>query len=159
MCPDIINILCVVTSLMPFEHQWQAAGHVEKFNVVVFSDTVNIDVVNVELCMMLLLFELYLCIPLSVTLPGSQSYSGVKKVLTEYLMFLSCVILISVTHIQIHCGVHVCMCVCVCLCVHIILDVNCFDRTMLYMCIQYHIQVNMYHVDCALCVYTISYWG
>ena len=71
---------------------------------MVFSDTVNIDVVNVELCMMVLLFELYLCIPLSVTLPGSQSHSGVKKVVTEYLMFLSHMVLISVMHIQIHCG-------------------------------------------------------
>ena len=71
---------------------------------MVFLDTVNIDVVNVELCMMVLLFELYLCIPLSVTLPGSQSYSGVKKVVTEYLMFLSHMVLFSVMHIQIHCG-------------------------------------------------------
>ena len=45
----------------------------------------------------------------------------------------------------------VCVCVCsaffVCLFVGIILYVNCFGRTMLYMCIEYHIQVNMYHVS------------
>ena len=29
----------------------------------------------------------------------------------------------------------------------IILYVNCFDRTMLYMCIEYHIYINMYHVS------------
>ena len=29
----------------------------------------------------------------------------------------------------------------------IILYVNCFVRSMLYMCIEYHIQVNMYHVS------------
>ena len=29
----------------------------------------------------------------------------------------------------------------------IILYVNCFGRTMLYMCIEYHIYVNMYHVS------------
>ena len=29
----------------------------------------------------------------------------------------------------------------------IILYVNCFGRTMLYMCIEYHTQVNMYHVS------------
>ena len=29
----------------------------------------------------------------------------------------------------------------------IILYVNCFGRTMLYMCIEYHISVNMYHVS------------
>ena len=28
-----------------------------------------------------------------------------------------------------------------------ILYVNCFGRTMLYMCIAYHISVNMYHVS------------
>ena len=39
-------------------------------------------------------------------------------------------------------------CVCVCVCVFcIVLYVNCFDRTMLYMCIEYHIQVNMYNVS------------
>ena len=44
------------------------------------------------------------------------------------------------------------MCVCVCsaflyIYIFIILYVNCFGRTMLYMCIEYHIQVNMYHVS------------
>ena len=29
----------------------------------------------------------------------------------------------------------------------IILYVGCFGRTMLYMCIEYHIKVNMYHVS------------
>ena len=48
----------------------------------------------------------------------------------------------------------VCLCVCVCLLVVrflcflfvYILYVNCFDRTMFYMCIEY-IYVNMYHVS------------
>ena len=46
------------------------------------------------------------------------------------------------------------MCVCVCsaflsfsLFLFIILYVNCFGRTMLYMCIEYHTEVNMYHVS------------
>ena len=53
------------------------------------------------------------------------------------------------------------MCVCVCVCsvcsfflfcfvcmfVFIILYANCFGRNMLYMCIEYHIWVNMYHVS------------
>ena len=30
---------------------------------------------------------------------------------------------------------------------NIILYANCFGRTMLYMCIEYHIWVNMYHVS------------
>ena len=51
-----------------------------------------------------------------------------------------------------------CVCVCVCVCVsvsvcsaffsfRIILYVNCFGRTVLYMCIEYHIWVNMYYVS------------
>ena len=35
--------------------------------------------------------------------------------------------------------VHACVCVCVCVCFRIILYVNCFDRTVLYMRIDYHI--------------------
>ena len=46
----------------------------------------------------------------------------------------------------------VCVCVCVCVCFFVfcfcmILYVICFGRTMLYMCLEYHIQVNMYHVS------------
>ena len=33
-------------------------------------------------------------------------------------------------------------CVCVCVCFRIILYVNCFGRTVLYICIEYHIYVN-----------------
>ena len=49
-----------------------------------------------------------------------------------------------------------CVCVCVCVCVFVVrffvlfcikLYVNCFGRTMLYTCIEYHIWVNMYHVS------------
>ena len=36
---------------------------------------------------------------------------------------------------------------CVCVCSHIILYVNCFGRTVLYVCIEYCIQVNMYNVS------------
>ena len=38
----------------------------KNFNVTVFSDTINM--INVKLCMMILLIELYPFIPLSVTL-------------------------------------------------------------------------------------------
>ena len=34
-----------------------------------------------------------------------------------------------------------------CFCFCIILYVNCFGRTMFYMCTEYHISVNMYHVS------------
>ena len=45
--------------------------------------------------------------------------------------------------------VRVCVCVCVCVCVraYIMPYVNCFGRTVFYMCIEYHIKVNMYHVS------------
>ena len=38
-------------------------------------------------------------------------------------------------------------CVRACAFFNIILHVNCLGRTVLYMCIEYHIQVNMYHVS------------
>ena len=44
--------------------------HGENFNIGIFSDT--IDVINVKLCMMVLLIELYLFIPLSMTLATFQ---------------------------------------------------------------------------------------
>ena len=55
-----------------------------------------------------------------------------------------------------------CVCVCVCVCtrgrararvyvrlfvVHIIIYVNCFGRTVLYVCIEYRISVNICHVS------------
>ena len=46
-----------------------------------------------------------------------------------------------------HCHRHLnslrCVCVCVCVCFHIMLYVNCFGRTVLDMCMEYHIWVNM----------------
>ena len=42
----------------------QVSGVVENINIGIYSDTIN--VVNVRLCMMALLIELYLFIPLSV---------------------------------------------------------------------------------------------
>ena len=39
------------------------------------------------------------------------------------------------------------MCVCVCVCFRIIPYINSFGRTALYVCIEYCIQVNMYHVS------------
>ena len=44
----------------------QISGLVENLNIGIFSDTVN--VINVNLCMMVLHFELYLFVTLSVTL-------------------------------------------------------------------------------------------
>ena len=43
--------------------------------------------------------------------------------------------------------VYVCVCMCVCVCFHIIPYVNCFGRTVLYVCIEDCIWANMYHVS------------
>ena len=60
-----------------------ASGDVENFNVGIYSDTIK--VINVNLCMMVLLIELYLFIPLSVTLTIFQGHSNVK-VLTDFVV-------------------------------------------------------------------------
>ena len=44
----------------------QVSGFVENFNIRIFLDTINMT--NVKLCMIVLLTELYLLIPLLVTL-------------------------------------------------------------------------------------------
>ena len=49
----------------------------KNFNVVIFSDTINL--INVKLCMIVALLELYPCIPLSVTLIVFQGHSSVKQ--------------------------------------------------------------------------------
>ena len=54
----------------------QMSEIVENFNIRIYSDTIN--VVNVELCMMVLLIELYLFIPLSVALAILQGHSNVE---------------------------------------------------------------------------------
>ena len=46
-------------------------------NIAIFSDTIN--VINIKLCMMVLLFKLYPYIPLSVTLIVFQSHSSIKQ--------------------------------------------------------------------------------
>ena len=61
------------------------------------------------------------------------------------------------------CGVYVCVCVCacvracvracVCVCVCVFPHKR-FDRTALYVSIEYCIQVNTYHDKCALYIYT-----
>ena len=49
----------------------------KNFNVVIFWDSINI--LNVNFCMMVVLFELYLSMPLSVTLIVFQGHSSVKQ--------------------------------------------------------------------------------
>ena len=54
----------------------QVSGLAQNFDMGIYSHTVN--VINVKLCMMVLLLELYLFIPLSVTLTIFQGHSNVK---------------------------------------------------------------------------------
>ena len=65
----------------------QATGLVENFFIGIFSYI--IDAINVKLCMMVLLVELYLFIPLSVTFTIFQEHSIVKRILTENFVFIS----------------------------------------------------------------------
>ena len=55
------------------------------FNIAVFSDTVN--VMNIKLCMMVLLTELCLFIPLSMTLTVFQGHSCVKQFQLNFFFF------------------------------------------------------------------------
>ena len=63
------------------------SGYVENFSFAIFS-----DIMNVKLCVMVLLFELYLFSTLSVTLTIFQGHSNVKqfykKKLCSYLIKL-----------------------------------------------------------------------
>ena len=54
----------------------QVSGYVENFNIGTCSDTIN--VLNVTLYVVVLLIELYLFIPLSVTLTIFQGHSSVE---------------------------------------------------------------------------------
>ena len=66
----------------------QLSGFVRNFNIGIYSDTVN--VINVKLCMMILLIELYLFTPFSMTLTIFQHHSSVEHVpLTENVVFSS----------------------------------------------------------------------
>ena len=61
----------------------QLSGLVRNFNTGIYSDTRS--VINVKLCMILLLIELYLFIPLSVTLTLFQGHSSVKQIELKFL--------------------------------------------------------------------------
>ena len=49
----------------------------KNFNVAIFSDSINM--INVKLCIMVVLVELYPLIPLSVSLIVLQGHSNVKQ--------------------------------------------------------------------------------
>ena len=55
----------------------QVSGLVENVSIEIYSDTTN--VINVKLCLMVLLIELYLFIPLSVALTIFERLSNVKQ--------------------------------------------------------------------------------
>ena len=68
----------------------QVSGPVQNLNIEIFSDSLN--VINVEVGMMLLLGELYLFVPLSVSMTIFQGYRNGKqfqlKKLCSYLVSL-----------------------------------------------------------------------
>ena len=64
---EIINMFLVI----------QVSWLVENVNTGIYSDTIN--VINVKLCMVVVLTELYPFIPLSVTLIVFQGHSSVKQ--------------------------------------------------------------------------------
>ena len=55
----------------------EVSGLVKNFNIGIYSDTMNM--INIKLCKMVVLTELYPLIPLSVTLIVFQGHSGVKQ--------------------------------------------------------------------------------
>ena len=69
------NIICVTgvysRGIINMFFMCQVTGLVRNFNIGIYSDTTN--VINVKLCMMVLLIEFYLFIPLSVTVIIFQS--------------------------------------------------------------------------------------
>ena len=81
-----VTLVCIQGRYLTF-FTCQVAGLVENFNIVIYSDTIN--VINLKLCMMILLIEFFLCIPLSVTLTIFQSSQQCQKVLTENFVLLS----------------------------------------------------------------------
>ena len=56
---------------------YRVSGRGKNLNVAIFSDTVN--VINVKLCMMVLLTELYMFMPLSVAFTIFQGHRSVKQ--------------------------------------------------------------------------------
>ena len=55
----------------------QVSGLVRNFNIGIYLDTIN--VINVKLCVMAVLFQFYLFIPLSVILTIFQGHSNVEQ--------------------------------------------------------------------------------
>ena len=55
----------------------QVSGLVENLGFIHYPDSIN--VINVKLCMMVVLTELYLCMPLPVTLTTFQGHSNVEQ--------------------------------------------------------------------------------
>ena len=67
----------------------QLSVYGKNFTIVIFSDTINM--MNVKLCMMVVLVELYPFIPLSVTLTVFPNHINVK----QFLRKITCVYPIS----------------------------------------------------------------
>ena len=55
----------------------KVSGLVKNFNIGIYSDTINM--INVKLCVMVLLIELYLFLSPSVTMTTFKGHSDVKQ--------------------------------------------------------------------------------
>ena len=71
------SMICVTLEIINKFLVGQVSGLVKNCSIGIYSNTVN--VINVKLCMMALLIELYLLIPLSVTLIVFQGHSDIKQ--------------------------------------------------------------------------------
>ena len=75
------NMICVTcvhsVAIINMFFAGQVSGLGKNFNIVMLSDTMNM--INVKLCMVVVLIELYPFIPLSVTLIAFQGHSCFKQ--------------------------------------------------------------------------------
>ena len=70
-------LVCVQWEIIFMLLVGQVSGLLKNFNTGIFSDTIT--VINVKLCTMALVIDLYAIIPLSVTLTIFQGHSSVNQ--------------------------------------------------------------------------------
>ena len=74
-----VTLVCVQGKWLTCFFIGQVSGLVENFIIGIYSDTINVLVINVKICMMALLTELYLFIPLSETFTIFHRHNNVKQ--------------------------------------------------------------------------------
>ena len=98
-----VTLVCDPKEIINMFMVSKVSGLVENFNTEIFSDTINVT--NVKRCMIVLLIELYVLIPFSVTLTVFQCHGSVKQFQLKTLYFYLiksklCRILKHVTYIM-----------------------------------------------------------